>query len=409
MIRILLCVLGSVISSDRMERDDGWTRFRGPNGTGVVEGVSFPVTWTDEDYAWSASLPGKGHSSPVIWGDQLYVTCADSETGDVVLIALDVASGKFVWEVPFDLDPYPTHATNSLASCTAAVDAAHVYLPLVSPEAVTMVALSHAGQEVWRRDFGPYDAHHGSGIAPIVFDDKVILACDHDGESFVVALAASSGETVWRTPRTPCKASYATPAVWESPAGEQQLVFHSTSEGMVGVAPETGKVLWQLADLFPERCVSSPLVAGGLVFGGSGAGSNGVSLVCVKPGNAAGSAAEVVYDLRKSVPQIPTPLAYEGMLFVLHDRGTIACRDLRTGDEHWTKRIGGQYYSSPICAGSRIYCLADSGEVVVLAAAKEFEELGRAQLPGISRATPAVADGRMFLRTESAIMCLSAE
>jgi outer membrane protein assembly factor BamB len=401
--------LGSVISSDRTGPDAGWTRFRGPNGAGVAEGVSFPAEWTDEDYVWRAKLPGKGHSSPVVWGDQLYVTSADAETGDVVLSAIDIGSGKIVWELPFDLDPYSVHATNSLASCSAAVDAQHIYLPLISPKAITLVALTHAGHEVWRRDFGSYDAHHGGGTSPIVFDDKVILACDHDGESFLIALNSANGKTIWRVEREPCNASYATPALWTSPQGETQLIFHSTSEGMVGIAAETGQELWQMKDVFPERCVSSPLVAGGYVFGTSGAGSNGVSLVCVRPGVDTTNPAELVYEVRKSVPQVPTPLAYKDMLFVLHDRGTLACRDLKTGDEFWTERIGGQYYSSPLCAGGRIYCLADSGEVVVFAAAKEFEELGRSQLPESTHATPAIADGRMFLRTESAVLCLPAE
>lgn len=408
-IRLLLCLASCVISAGRSEPDEGWTRFRGPNGTGVVEGVAFPATWTDDDYDWRSNLPGKGHSSPVVWGNHLYVTSANADTGDVVLSALDTASGKHVWEVPFDLEPYAVHVTNSLASCSAAVDDRHVYLPLVSPAAVTMVAINHAGREVWRRDFGPYDAHHGSGISPIVFAGKVVLACDHDGESYLVALDVNTGDIVWRVSRTPGKASYATPAVWKSAAGEQQLIFHSTSAGMVGVAPDTGAVVWQLADVFPERCVNSPLVADGLIFGGSGAGSNGISLVCVRPGETSGASAEVVYELRKSVPQIPTPLAYRDMLFVLHDRGTLACRDLKTGEEHWIERIGGQYFSSPICASGKIYCIADSGEVVVVAAAKEFEELGRNQLPESSHATPAIADGRLFLRTESSVVCLTAE
>jgi outer membrane protein assembly factor BamB len=243
----------------------------------------------------------------------------------------------------------------------------------------------------------------------MVVDDTVIVANDNSGESFIVALDAATGEPRWRKSRAPGTESYATPAVWEADDGSHQIVVHSTAEGMAGLSPDDGAVLWQVNDVFPARCVSSPLVAGGLVFGGSGEGGNGKSFAAVKPAANKEEKATVAYRLQKSLPQVPTPVASGDLLFVWSDKGVLSCYDLPTGESYWSERVGGNYYGSPIIAGDKLYCIAASGEAVVVAADKQFKLLGRNELGEASSATPVVHGGKMYLRTETSLACLPAE
>jgi outer membrane protein assembly factor BamB len=166
--------------------------------------------------------------------------------------------------------------------------------------------------------------------------------------------------------------------------------------------------VWQLKDVFPVRCVGSPLVAGGLIFGGSGEGGNGKSFTAVRPPASTGGEATVAYQLSKSLPQVPTPVATDELLFVWSDRGVVSCYDLVTGEQHWMERVGGNYYGSPVIAGGKLYCIAADGEVVVLAADKQYKLLGRNELGEPSHATPIVHGGKMYLRTETALICLPA-
>jgi len=160
----------------------------------------------------------------------------------------------------------------------------------------------------------------------------------------------------------------------------------------------------QIADL-PDRCVSSPIASAGLIMVSCGSGNNGVHLIAVRPGSS-GKPPQEVYRLRQGVPNIPTPVVAGDLMFLWHDRGTVSCLDVATGKTHWRQRIGGQYHSSPVRIGDRIFGLSKVGEVVVLAAAKEFKLLAKNQLDEPAQATPAVADNRLYYRTESSLFCI---
>jgi outer membrane protein assembly factor BamB len=401
-------VLALIIAADTAHADENWSRFRGPNGSGMAPNVRFPAVWSDGDYAWKINLSGKGHSSPVGWGDRLFVTSGDAETGDTTLTALDAATGDELWTERYKSTPRKQHAANSYASSSPTVDDSRVYVTWALPNSLQIAALNHDGKEIWRRELGSINYRHGVGGSPMLIDDLVVVANDNSGESMITALDASTGEPRWRKSRSPGTESYATPAVWEADDGSHQIIVHSTAEGMAGLSPADGAVLWQLKDVFAARCVSSPLVAGGLVFGGSGEGGNGKSFAAVKPA-AKGDKATVVYRLQKSLPQVPTPVASGDLLFVWSDKGVVSCYDLATGAPHWSERVGGNYYGSPIIAGDKLYCIASSGEAVVVAADKEFKLLGRNQLGEASSATPVVHGDKMYLRTETALACLPAE
>jgi outer membrane protein assembly factor BamB len=152
-----------------------WTRFRGPNGTGVSEATTIPASWTDSDYNWKVKLPGIGHSSPVLWGDKIFLLSADPEKANRFVLCVSAADGKLLWNREYPGEPHHLHVRSSYASCTPAVDAKHVYVAWSDPEHTLLRALDHSGNEVWHVDLGPWVSQHGFGTSPIVYEDLVIL------------------------------------------------------------------------------------------------------------------------------------------------------------------------------------------------------------------------------------------
>jgi outer membrane protein assembly factor BamB len=401
-----LLVLGfSFGISDTTIAGENWTRFRGPNGSGVATD-SFPAEWTADDYLWKVDLPGKGHSSPVGWGDLIFVTSGDSATGALSLIAFDVENGDMRWAQRFKASPHSLHAANSYASGTPTVDAERVYVTWIVDGVLHAAAVDHRGELAWQRELGPADYKHGSGNSPILVDDLLVIANDHTGDSFVVGLDAASGNERWRRPRQGGTESYATPLVFDGDNGEKQIVVCSSAEGIAGLAPADGAVLWQEREIYPARCVNSPFIAAGMVFSGSGEGGNGKNLTALRPATTQGSQPSIAYELKKSLAQVPTGIAVGDRLFVWSDRGVVTCYNAADGEEIWTKRIGGNYYGSPVAAGNKLYCVAADGETICLAAADKYALLGRSQLGEGSHATPAIHQSKMFLRTESSLACL---
>jgi outer membrane protein assembly factor BamB len=387
---------------------DQWPRFRGSNGDGQSDAVGIPTEWHDSDYLWKKSLPGIGRSSPVIWNNRLIVTSADPDSAEQIILAFDASSGAQLWEKRIAASPYHKHALNSYATSTPAADAKRIYISWLDGENVTLAAFTQQGEEVWRRQVGSLAEQHGFGTSPVVIGDVVCI--DNDTEdaahSVVTGLNTATGEVLWRVPRGAGKTVFATPCVWQSGSGTRFLITSSMGSGLTAFEPSTGKIAWQvLENDLPDRCVSSPLVAGDLVLVSCGSGNNGLRLVAMRPGKD-GEAPQEAYRLDSGVPNIPTPVIAGDLLFLWHDRGTVTCVDLATGEEHWRQRVGGRFHSSPIRIGDRIYCVSLDGDVVVLAASKEYKLLARNKLEEPVQATPAVADNRIYFRTDSSLICL---
>jgi len=383
-----------------------WTRFRGPNGAGQSDADGIPTQWTEDDYNWKVALGGIGHGSPVLWGDRLFVLSAEPDNATRHVFCLDVATGRPLWTRSFDSQTHHLHLRNSFASTTPAVDAEHVYLAWSTPKATTLMALDHQGETVWQRDLGAFVSMHGFGTSPVLVDDLVIL-CNmqqgmrldvgqQPGKSFVVALDRRDGATRWQTPRDSAVAAYSSPCVYRPDGGPAELICNSTAHGICSLDLRTGRQNWS-RKVFTMRTVSSPVVAGGLVFGTTGSGGGGNYLVAVRPGEAP----QEVYRIRRQAPYVSTPVAAGELLFLFYDRGIVTCIDAPTGKVHFSERVGGSFSGSPIHVGQRIFCISDEGEVVVLAATKRYEVLARNPLGEPSRATPAVAGNRMYLRTYS--------
>jgi outer membrane protein assembly factor BamB len=385
---------------------DNWDRFRGPNGAGQSDASGIPTEWTEDNYVWKRPLPGVGHSSPVIWGDRLFILSGDTATGEQIASAFDARTGAPLWEQRFSGSSYSMHTFNSYASSTPAVDDKHVYVMWLADGRINLAALTHGGDEVWRRDVGPFSEKHGFGKSPVVVGEMVCVATDSEADSAIVGFERASGDVRWQVPRKPGTTAFATPCLLDPTAENKLLLTVSTASGLTAIAADTGKVAWQgLEEAVPERCVSSPVVANGLAFISSGVGGNGKYLVAARPGNSERGPKEV-YRLRESVPNVPTPVVAGDLLFLWHDRGYVSCHDVSTGRRHWRERVGGDYHSSPLRIGERIFCASRGGEMVVLAADRDFRVLARNSLGDPCHATPAVAHDRLYVRTESTLLCV---
>lgn len=384
-----------------------WSRFRGPNGQGVSDAATIPATWTEKDYNWKVELPGGGHSSPVVWGDRLFVTSADAESAKRILLCLKAADGTTLWKREYESKPCPLNGLNSYAVTTPAVDAQRVYMAWGTPDEQPVVALDHDGKDLWRRDLGPFQSQHGHGPSLIAMGATVIVPNDQLGKSFLAALDAATGKTLWETERNSRRAAYSTPCVYQADGRAAELIFTSTAHGITSVDPVTGKVNWEAGDVFPERVVSSPVVAGGLILGTCGTAGKGRSVVAVRPpAKGSAAAAEVAWELKKDAPYVPTSVCRGGLVFTWTEGGVVQCLRAATGEPVWRERVDGNYYASPVCVGGRIYNVSTKGDVVVVDAAEQFKLLGRNPLGEKSHATPAVAAGRMYLRTWSHLICI---
>jgi outer membrane protein assembly factor BamB len=390
-----------------------WTRFRGPNGTGVGQGKNIPIEWTERDYDWKIALPGIGHSSPVVWGDRVFLLSADPDDATRFMLCVDAVTGKIIWQKAYQSTPHHLHTRNTFASGTPTVDEKHVYIAWSTPESATLKAFDHQGNEVWTRDLGTWTSQHGFGSSPIVYQDLVILSNQQQaqqldpgqqpGKSYMHAFDRLTGEDRWKTSRTATRVCYSTPCIYQPSTGRPQLLCFSTGDGFYSLDPENGKPNWAVP-AFRMRTVNSPIVVGDLVLGGNGSGGGGNYLVALRLGDKP----EIVYEVKppRRAPYVPTPIAHDDLVFLFCDRGIVHCIKVTDGSEVWVERVSRGFSGSPIRIDDRIYCIDDEGEVVVLAAEPVFKELARNPLGEGSRSTPAVSGGRMFLRTYSHLISI---
>jgi outer membrane protein assembly factor BamB len=384
-----------------------WTRFRGPNGTGISPAKTIPAAWTDKDFNWKLPLPGAGHSSPVLWGDKIFITSGDEGSHQVDVICVSAIAGQVLWQKAFPFAPYRKHNYNSFASGSPAVDAQRVYISWTVPARYILMALDHEGRKVWEKDLGPFVSQHGGGTSPIVYEDKVILANEQDGDSFVVAVDAATGQTRWQTPRQTSQTVYSTPCIFQPKAGSPALILNSQSHGISALDPANGKVLWEFASAFDKRTVSSPIVAAGLLIGSCGSGGGGNYLVAVRPGDPEKNRKpELAYSIRRAAPYVPTSVCVGDLLYLWGDGGIVSCVQAATGEVKWQERVGGDFFGSPIWVDGRLFCVSSRGEVVVVEASDHFRLLAKNPLGELTRSTPAVAGGRMYIHTSQHLVSI---
>ena len=285
-----------------------------------------------------------------------------------------------------------------------------------APESLMLVAFSHAGDLVWKKDLGPWMGQHGFGSSPMIFEDLVIVSNTQElplkerttgipPHSFLLAFDRKTGDERWRLARKTDHVTYSVPALFTPSKGITQLVNCSTGSGIYAVDPRTGQELWSTV-VFDKRTVSSPIIHGDLIVGSTGSGNGGNYLAAVRSD---GQQAEEIYRVEAQAPYVPSVVGRGELLFLISDAGVATCLDLSTGKVHWRERIGGNYQGSPVRAADKIYCASTDGEMVVLAADKTFQELGRIPLGEGSRSTPAIALGRLYVRTFSHLLSLGGD
>ena len=409
---IALCTMVGLIASTAMA--DNWPRFRGMNGSGVAQDSAIPAKWSDEDLAWKITLPGMGHSSPVIWNDTVYVTSADEKEKLFSLLAVRASDGGRVWKREYAFEPLSIHVLNSHASNTPAVDEDGIYTLWFGQNQSRAVAVDHEGTELWRRDFGGIAARHGPSLSPMIYQDMLVFSLEHERDATLqshwYALDLRNGEIVWRVEReTSESASSSVPCVYRSGTGNESLIFTSRAHGITAVDPTNGAVIWEEKSAMPARVVSSPVLAEGLIVTTCGESTKGIRLMAVRPTDGQTSPPQIVHFIEeKFVPYLPTPVAVDGLLFLFQDRGAVTCIETESGQVLWSERPGGKFIGSPVLVEDRLYCINTKGQVVVLKAAAEYEHLALNDLGEPSQSTPAVAGGRMVLRTNSGLSCIAA-
>jgi outer membrane protein assembly factor BamB len=354
-------------------------------------------------------VPGIGHSSPVLWGNRLFLTAGEKDTGKRLVIAFDATNGKTLWTQTFEGRRYKMHARNSSATATPAVDAQRLYVSWATPGKYEAMALDHDGKKLWEADLGPYKSQHGMGVSPIVHDDLVLLGNDQDDGGGLVALDVATGKVRWQVPRQPKNATYATPCIYRPGQGPAQAIFTNWQHGITAVDLKTGKVAWEISVFDTkkqERSVASPVVADDLILGTCGFVTGQKHLVAVRAGAGGTPKPTEVWRLEKAVSYLPTPLVKGARVYQCSEQGIASCLELSTGKVIWQERVPGAYSASPVCAGDHLYCASNEGDVLVLAAADKFRIVARNKLGEGTQSTPAIAGGRMYIRTSAHLIAI---
>ncbi len=404
---ILFVLLIGSISPLPCFAQSNWDRFRGPNGSGISTDYEFPASVSPNEFAWNIELQGQGCSSPIIIHDRVYVTSADPE-GMRYLQAFDLSSGKTLWTSSINMETLDTHAKNSMAASTPTSDGEMIYTQFSDRKSFLVTAWNSDGSQAWNQDLGEFACQHGPAASMILVNDFLIVPMTLDGPSMVVAFHKSTGKKAWVCERPFGKASYATPCLWDN-GTHQEIILPGDAPGISSIDPQTGKVLWSSDTPFPERVVASPILTDNLIISHCGSGGRGKTLMSIayKPGLTEASA-KPAYILTKNLPYVVTPIYDDGLLFLWGDRGVASCVNASTGEEIWTDRIGGNFNGSPVLAAGKLYCVSEEGILVCLAADRGFEKLGETNLSETSLATPAIASGKLVVRTQQHLIAINA-
>ena len=381
--------------------DAHWPRFRGPGGCGSGPGLQAAAEPANPKVQWTAELPGSGHSSPVIWGNHIFLTCQDPDQQRRGLVCLDATDGKLLWTNWQELSRYHIHGDNSFAAATPVADADGIYLSWVNGDRVEALAFDHQGKTLWQQKLGAFKATHGPGASPVVVGDVVVVTNDQESpDAAIHGLDRRTGKQLWSIKRDSGNPSYATPTPYRDAGGRTVLLHSSPAHGLTAIDPQDGGIIWSLGDLFTLNVVSSPVISGDIVFASAGKGGSReaavVSFADEKP--------RLLYQPARDMPYVPTPLVVGDHIYVWDDRGTATCMEMKSGKVAWSEQVTGPTYTSPITDGKRIIGISRKGEMVTLAASPQFKELGRLDLPEGTHATPAIAHGSLYVRTFSRLI-----
>jgi outer membrane protein assembly factor BamB len=410
--RIAFLLIGGILLAGQAPAaDPTWPRFRGPNGAGISADKDIPVQWTKANILWEKVIPGLGNSSPVVWGNRLFLQSASKDGKERMLLCLNTVDGTTVWSVSVPASPSKTHAKNTLASSTPAVDGECVYALFYDGENMVLHAYDMKGNSLWDKNLGSYKSQHGPGTSPMVYQGKVYVANDQDGSAMTWAFEGQTGKVLWKAKREGYRACYSVPLLVERPGVPAEIVVASTM-AVTSYDPTTGEVNWNWTTWpwlrMPLRTVASPLFTQGLLVVSSGDGSGERNTVAVKPqGKGALTNDAIAWMKTKTFPYVPNMLAHGEHLYFVNDNGIAGCVATLTGEMVWNERLGGTFSASPILIDGKVYAVSEDGVVTVFNAATKFERLARNELDEGVIATPAVADNRLFIRGKTHLYCIA--
>jgi outer membrane protein assembly factor BamB len=411
MFRILLVAAVALALTNPAQAED-WTEFRGPTGQGNSTEKNLPAEFgPTKNVAWKVEVPGVGWSSPVILKKRIYLTAAvpqgdDSADGQSLrVLCLDADDGSTIWNVQaFEQSNgryTRIHRKNTHASSTPITDGKHLYVHFGTHGTA---CLTLAGKIVWKTTELVYAPNHGNGGSPVIVDDLLIVSCDGSDIDYVAALDRSNGKLRWKTSRpqvpNPRKFSFTTPLVIEV-AGKKQLISSGT-DIVAAYEPATGKEIWRVT-YDGYSVVPRPIFGHGLVYVCTG--WSPPKLLAIRP-NGTGDVTEshVAWKIPRGVPNTPSTILVGDELYFISDRGVITCVDAKSGESHWTKRVGGGFSASPVYADGKIYFQSEQGEAIVIKPGLKYEELARNQFPGErTLASYAIADSSLFIRTGTSL------
>lgn len=429
---------GCAIAADA---PDAWPRWRGPEFNGVARGDA-PLTWSDKDHiAWKVQVPGKGHSSPVIWGDRIFLTTAVTTavpTGNppaaapanpepagrrggfgggggpqveqkLMVLAFDRKTGKQLWEkTAIVATPHEGFHSQygSFASPSVMVDSKHAIAFFGSRG---VYCYTHEGQLVWQKDFGikmRMTMAFGEGSSPALDGDKLVLLFDHEGDSLLVALDKNTGRELWRAPR-PAGSTWSSPMVIT--VGGKKQVLVAATKFVAGYDLENGKLIWQTTGL-GRNVIPMPVVADGVAIVMSGYQSPNLLAIRLGGEGVLTGTDAILWQNQRGNSYTPSPVLHEGKLYMLTDNGTISCFDAKTGRAFYLQTRLPKSYSfkaSPVAANGKLYLATEDGDVVVLRLGEKFEVLATNTLADqVFIATPAIMDGTIYLRGQNTLFSI---
>ena len=383
---------------------DNWPQFRGPTGDGHSDATGLPVNWNEsENIKWKTPIHGRGWSSPVIWGDQIWLGTATDDGKKMSAICVHKDTGKILHDILLFENEKPRfcHAMNSYASPSPIIEDGRVYLHFGSYG--TACIDTSTGKTIWSRRDLPCDHYRGPGSSPISFEDLLIVHYDGYDFQYIVALDKESGKTVWKRDRDidyqttngDLKKAYCTPTLIEVD-GKVQLVSPA-AKATIAYEPRTGEAIWKVR-YRQHSATARPLYAFGLVFLNTGFPK--AELWAVRPngkGDITGS--HVAWRATKQIGSKPSQLIVDDLIYVVSDGGVLSCLEAKTGKEVWTARLGGKYSSSPLYADGHIYFFSHEGKTTVIDPGREYKEVAVNQLDDGFMASPAVTGKALILRT----------
>ncbi|HWD18985.1 MAG TPA: PQQ-binding-like beta-propeller repeat protein [Verrucomicrobiae bacterium] len=380
-----------------------WPWWRGITRDNKAVETEPPLHWSStSNVVWKASLPGRGHASPILWGDRIFLATADETAATQSILCLERSSGRQLWQTQIHQGGFlKKHDNNSHASATPACDGERVYFPSLFDNALWVTAVNLQGQIVWQKKVGDFISSNGYGSSPVLYKSLVIVVSDNVGDACLEALNRATGEVAWRVER-PKLDNFCTPTLGDV-CGRPQLLLCG-SKMVASYDPATGGKLWFFDS--PTEVAACTMAFGTNLVVGSG-NVPVREMICARAdGSGNVTATHSQWRSKKNVTYVPSPLIDGQRLYFVNDGGIAYCLDLPTGDEIWKERLGGDFFSSPVLCAGRIYIANHDGVVFVLRASDNFEVLAKNDLAEESFSSPVICGQRIYLRTAHTLFAI---